>query len=962
MIYRIAKNVSGGYVDLSDLGDLRIPASGQIDLLRSGFSFTEISNSSSLITEITSGNVVLSDGTSDLSISDALNFLSLVTQYANPIVHDCSSGHTDWVLTDTEANAVYLTIVNSDAAVNVVLPSINKFYYIFNNTDYVVKVKTTTSVTDLIISCHKNSLVSFDGLNYTRSIDPIFNGSKRIIVDDSAPQDITGVVYQDLQDALDYVAVSGVDKFIVEIYSLSCTNFSIPSLGGLSGTILQLTGQSSLVNTITGLVTIADDANVVFKNLAFNSSNGVPAVEDLNSSGCLRVYDGCILNENADAGVNSTYNQSGSPISAALTTFRNTVFQFVQSGTVTISFIKSANSNYSYDLENVRFFHQGTGEVDYALNIDPASTVSGKNVTGEGACTCTFCRGVYTEDVMIDPGIYGLEATANIITSPRIKQSLLEIDDAISQQYRTGFADWDTGVGDYWSFDPDTNIFSLLRSGYGYVMGKKTLWLGSQTVEITPYEVTFISVDSSGILKAIKLSEITGTTFLFNIPLFQGLRSSDDFICGKSNVPYYFEPAISAYIKRCIGGIIRGSGANLDKVGVGTGGDPSDRYLQLRDYDHLEAAGLLTYIPAYNPLPFILAYLGVDGYWRSYTSYRTPIIELPMIYNNAGTPTAIPEDKYGIFRLYIGLDDLNTSYAQPGMVINNAIYDTVEDARKAITDRTVQALTNEFLALDLPQLGYAIVLNNASGGYVYECQVEKSSFPARLIGTSWGGSGATDHGLLDGLLNDTHPQYLTTARHAAITGNPHGTTLSQAYTSNRVVVVDNGALRLDATGTGYAPVELTDLSVIPSVGLASGQLASVNGRTFIYDGSRGKWLSTYVLTYTWGRPGNSRLVNLNIHGVSVNSSGYKIAADSVVVSIQIESDTLTAVKNNAWALQKNGGINVVTGNVSNGVYQDSTLNVNVSAGDYLTFRILDSTPAGENLTNVVATVILSRRL
>lgn len=40
-------------------------------------------------------------------------------------------------------------------------------------------------------------------------------------------------------------------------------------------------------------------------------------------------------------------------------------------------------------------------------------------------------------------------------------------------------------------------------------------------------------------------------------------------------------------------------------------------------------------------------------------------------------------------------------------------------------------------------------------------------------------SGVTDHGLLTGLGDDDHTQYLNTTRHSAISGNPHGTTAVQ---------------------------------------------------------------------------------------------------------------------------------------------------------------------------------------
>lgn len=50
---------------------------------------------------------------------------------------------------------------------------------------------------------------------------------------------------------------------------------------------------------------------------------------------------------------------------------------------------------------------------------------------------------------------------------------------------------------------------------------------------------------------------------------------------------------------------------------------------------------------------------------------------------------------------------------------------------------------------------------------------------ATFTGANLAVVGTTNHGSLSGLADDDHTQYLTSARHAAITGNPHGTTAAQ---------------------------------------------------------------------------------------------------------------------------------------------------------------------------------------
>jgi len=56
-----------------------------------------------------------------------------------------------------------------------------------------------------------------------------------------------------------------------------------------------------------------------------------------------------------------------------------------------------------------------------------------------------------------------------------------------------------------------------------------------------------------------------------------------------------------------------------------------------------------------------------------------------------------------------------------------------------------------------------------------------------LTDTNTSGGGVSDHGALTGLADDDHTQYLNTARHTAITGNPHGTAAGDISDFNETV-------------------------------------------------------------------------------------------------------------------------------------------------------------------------------
>lgn len=87
----IAKNQTGTDIDLDRLG-LRVPASGQTTLTDSA-SYTECTEDASLETAVTSGDIVINDGNSDLSTAEALGYLA-------------SSGNLDGPVSGSAANVV----------------------------------------------------------------------------------------------------------------------------------------------------------------------------------------------------------------------------------------------------------------------------------------------------------------------------------------------------------------------------------------------------------------------------------------------------------------------------------------------------------------------------------------------------------------------------------------------------------------------------------------------------------------------------------------------------------------------------------------------------------------------------------------------------------------------------------------------------------------------------------------
>jgi len=83
-IQRIAKNVSGGDITIVGLRGITIPDADQVDLILAGFSLDTLGKSDELSTHINAGDIVINDGTDDLSATEALKAISNQSEYGLP--------------------------------------------------------------------------------------------------------------------------------------------------------------------------------------------------------------------------------------------------------------------------------------------------------------------------------------------------------------------------------------------------------------------------------------------------------------------------------------------------------------------------------------------------------------------------------------------------------------------------------------------------------------------------------------------------------------------------------------------------------------------------------------------------------------------------------------------------------------------------------------------------------------
>jgi len=238
----IAKNQTGSDIDLDRLG-LRVPASGQLTLTDSA-SYTECTEDASLETAVTSGDIVINDGNSDLSTAEALGYLASSGNLDGPV--SGAAANVVLRLRDSTGRYTLPTGVTIDASNNITTPG-------------------TLNAAGLEISGSPLSHTDLTGLAWTASGHtgtagriPSFNGSG------AAAEVQVGV---DLQ---------AYDADLAALAGLSTTGIIVRNGSGTAVT-RTLTGPPAGINVSNG--------DGVAGNPTLSLANDLAALEGLGSTG-----------------------------------------------------------------------------------------------------------------------------------------------------------------------------------------------------------------------------------------------------------------------------------------------------------------------------------------------------------------------------------------------------------------------------------------------------------------------------------------------------------------------------------------------------------------------------------------------------------------------------------------------------------------------------------------------------
>lgn len=260
----------------------------------------------------------------------------------------------------------------------------------------------------------------------------------------------------------------------------------------------------------------------------------------------------------------------------------------------------------------------------------------------------------------------------------------------------TGFISW-SGAGNYWSLS--TLTFTLLRGGFGKIKGVDITFAGSQSVVLSTGSLFVIVIDNTGTIQKFEIPDYE-TYHTDNIVLFSGfVFSTGEVVVFRDNHKYNFPSYVDVWAHNIVGAVLSSFGAII-VTGSGT------RDIEIAGEGYLYNHGLDTTIPDSGGISetFDMIYRDAVGVGQLHSQSST----FPLLYNNAGIPTALAANKFGVYRLFTGKCNLNTSTPYYAAMMHNAQFNTQTAALEAINNDEIDTFRIAAAAA-MAQLGYIII-------------------------------------------------------------------------------------------------------------------------------------------------------------------------------------------------------------------------------------------------------------
>lgn len=423
-------------------------------------------------------------------------------------------------------------------------------------------------------------------------------------------------------------------------------------------------------------------------------------------------------------------------------------------------------------------------------------TVDSSNATAIGGTgTILFGSVTYLDSATI-------AGTITQTLTPILKTGEIHAENIQNMEF-SGRFEWG-GAGAYYSLAA-TN-FTLLRAGTGYIKGKLVSWLGSQsTGALSTGNTHYIYIDNTGTIGTTTTRNLA--LFQDNIILFEALVDPNSVVSVvREDHPYDFPSSVSEWAHDTVGTVIanKNQGANIALNGT--------KGIQIDGAEELEDHGLETDIPDSGAAAVNFTFMFTDGAgkWEIDSTANTFASE----YNNAGVVAALGANKYGIFRLYVSKDDLNTATPVYYAVLDDAQYNNLVQAQTAVAQNTPARQSNELAAIELAQLG--LVIKEESSDNIVDVIIEKdvgggstslvSPGVASLVATD-----TTNFNAWLGAADTTVQASLETLDDVGLGVTPqHSVLLGDAsYGITSTGVLTNGQLVIGSTGVAPAVATLT---------------------------------------------------------------------------------------------------------------------------------------------------------
>lgn len=322
---------------------------------------------------------------------------------------------------------------------------------------------------------------------------------------------------------------------------------------------------------------------------------------------------------------------------------------------------------------------------------------------------------------------------------------------AIYEAGRSGLTTW-AGSGNYWSWTPgNPGTFTLLRGGEGYIRHKEVFFNASQTVTLAYGDYMYLYIDGDGLLQKSTTNSAEDKRSRINLFIAQN-DVNGEFLAIRNDHRFTLDNGAREWMDSGFGCVLGSEpgASDISRYGTGTGASTTDRMANISAGRLIDADIVESWSAVTTGIDVNHTYRRNDGFFARDSKSQ----QFPMKYNLSGTPTALTNGEFGVYRLFMLKSSLNDNPPQFVSEMHTAKFANVVQAQTAIASGTISnfgAFNNE-----LAQVGYVIVAMNASGGYIHSVQIEKTTFRQTTGGSGVGSTASnvvTDTALFDKVLS-----------------------------------------------------------------------------------------------------------------------------------------------------------------------------------------------------------------